>query len=182
VAVWEVLDEAERLRWGCVPFESVGPIRFGMSHDEVEAAVADVLETWSIRPLRDGRMSRTLMLPGRARRPAVTLYFTDSDQVFCAAVNGRCGPQVTLGGVRLVGRVPSEVETEFVAYADTHGASPRYSLSNDPAAQGLGIVLCAQRAGDVLVSRPVFVGRAWDHCFWDASESCIPSVEWSQVY
>ncbi|GAA1972409.1 hypothetical protein GCM10009838_34990 [Catenulispora subtropica] len=97
------------------------------------------------------------------------------------AVNGRSGPQVALGGIRLVGRVPSELEAEFIDYATAHDAGARYSVSNDPAAVGLGVVLRAQRAGDVVVSRPVFVGREWDHMFWDSSESCIPDTEWPQI-
>ena len=150
MSLWGILDEAERLQWECTPFESVGPLCFGMSKTEAEAGAAGALEFWARRPQRDGVISWTASLEpcGRGpRRYAADLYFTPSDELFCVAINGRFGPQVTMGGVRLVGRVPSELEVEFGAYCDRVDGGLRYSISADPAAKALGVVLCAQRAG-----------------------------------
>lgn len=37
--VWFVLDEKQRLPWAFAPFEGVGPLEFGMTHEQAEAAV-----------------------------------------------------------------------------------------------------------------------------------------------
>ena len=41
--VWDVLLESQRLHWSFTPFERVGPMEFGMTHDEVQSAVQGVL-------------------------------------------------------------------------------------------------------------------------------------------
>ncbi|MGW4897125.1 hypothetical protein ACWEQL_33415 [Kitasatospora sp. NPDC004240] len=43
--------------------------------------------------------------------------------------------------------------------------------------ESLGIVLRAQRAGDVVLSRPVFVSPAWaEHC--TRTKGRVPDAEW----
>jgi hypothetical protein len=74
--------------------------------------------------------------------------------------------------------VPSVLEEDFSYLAVAEDAGLCYSLNADLAAECFGVVLRAQRAGDVVLSRPVFVGREWMHRFWDATESWIPEVEW----
>ncbi|MFE1879951.1 hypothetical protein [Streptomyces diastatochromogenes] len=178
VGVWAVVDEADRVQWEMLPGECVGPLRFGMSHDEAVAAVEDVLSPLSTRggygnPVASSEFS----LVGVSSAPAVTAYY-DAGCLACVAVNALRGPQVTLDGLRLVGRVPSELEDAFVEYTSTHDHDLRYSQHADPGSERLGVVLRAQRAGDVVLSRPVLVASTWAERCCDVTEGPIPSEEW----
>ncbi|WAL68893.1 hypothetical protein ORV05_14360 [Amycolatopsis cynarae] len=42
----------------------------------------------------------------------------------------------------------------------------------------LGLVLRVQRAGDLVLSRPVMVAGAWADSCWDTTEGSIPRQEW----
>jgi len=186
VTLWEVLEEAERLQWDCVPFESVGPLRFGMRHNEAVAAVHGILVdhqgVWDLP--RVGLSAR--LTDSRQKifgRHAVNLYYTPiEEQLYCVAVNALYGPQVTLGRVPMVGRLPSVVEPEIVEAGDAEGTVPYFSPSGDLSVEGFGVTLRFQRAGDVILSRPVFIGRQWSERFWDNTESAIPEVEWRRGY
>ncbi|MFF2126543.1 hypothetical protein ACFVW1_14275 [Streptomyces olivochromogenes] len=180
--VWGVLDEAQRLPWSFTPFECVGPLKFGMTHDQVRAAVDGVLsigvsqgyagsEVWAEFDLEqrpDARFSG----------PAVTVYYDQSIGLAGVAVNALRGPQVTLAEIRLVGQVPSRLEDQFTDYLTVHGKELRYSQSADPCSSHLGLALRVQRAGDLVLSRPVMVTEAWADRCWDTSEGCIPEKEW----
>jgi hypothetical protein len=45
----------------------------------------------------------------------------------------------------------------------------------DPGSADLGLIMRAQRAGDVVLTRPLFLIRKWAENGWD----CIPASEWS---
>jgi hypothetical protein len=154
-----------------------------MYHPEVEAAVNGVLVCHAgvKRPPKCSQFA-TLEDPRQPGWPAVTTYYTDSGQLYCLAVNALRGPQIVLGDVDLVGRVPSELEREIGDYAAARGVGVRYSITNDPAIETVGVVVRVQRAGDVVLTRPVFVGREWEHRFWDSSESWIPAEEWQEIH
>jgi hypothetical protein len=110
--------------------------------------------------------------------PAFTVYYDQSIGLAAIAVNALRGPQVTFEGLRLVGQTPSRLEAGLTNSVVTHGKELRYSQCADPCAPHLGLVLRAQRAGDVVLSRPVMVATAWaDYC-WDTSEGRIPTREW----
>jgi hypothetical protein len=83
-----------------------------------------------------------------------------------------------LDGLRLVGRVPSELEDAFAEYTSTNGHDLRYSQHADPGSEALGVVLRAQRARDVVLSRPVSVTSTWAECCCDVTEGRIPTEEW----
>lgn len=178
MVVWAVVDEADRVQWEMLPGEGVGPLRFGLSHDEVAAAVADLLSPLSTRGgYGDPVESSEFSLVGAPIGSAVTTYY-DAGRLACVAVNALRGPQVTLDGLRLVGRVPSELEDAFTEYTSTKGHDLRYSQHADPGSETLGVVLRAQRAGDVVLSRPVLVAPAWSELCCDVTEGRIPSEEW----
>jgi hypothetical protein len=170
------LDDVYRARWKFVPFTGVGPLYFGMTHEEVAAALgesATIINSDGNKPdvHSRGRSAQFYQI-------AVTTYYRDSDNLSCIAVDALHGPQVTLDDVRLVGRVPSELAREFVQYTMSHGISAVYSQQGDPGADELGLLLRAQRAGDILLTRPVFVAREWADRVSDASEGFVPEVEW----
>jgi hypothetical protein len=170
--------ENNRTTWSFVPFVNVGPVRFGMDYDEAVAALGGI---GAITRFDHGSPSERLMR-GWAEfyEPAVTTYYDESKALACIAIDALRGPQVTMDGIPLVGRVPSELAYQFIDYAASRGASVVYSQQGDPGANDLGIVLRAQRAGDVLLTRPVFVAREWADRVADTSEGPVPQVEWSK--
>ncbi|WP_246040752.1 hypothetical protein [Streptomyces cadmiisoli] len=178
LGVWTVVDEADRVQWEMLAGEGVGPLRFGMSHDEAAASVADVLSPVSTRGgYGSPAASSEFSLVGTSVAPAVTTYY-EAGSLACVAVNALRGPQITLDGLRLVGRVPSILEDAFTEYTSTNGHDLRYSQHADPGSETLGVVLRAQRAGDVVLSRPVLVAPIWAERCCDVTEGCIPTEEW----
>ncbi|WP_329427152.1 hypothetical protein OG339_43450 [Streptosporangium sp. NBC_01495] len=176
-----VLDDAERLQWDFTPLVSVGPLRFGMSFHEVAAALdADIPSglshgKWEVRYAH-------FHLP-TSHGLALTAYFAESGHLSCIAIDAHHGPQVTMDGLRLVGRVPSQLVDLFADYLQSQGLGDavRASQYGDIGADEYGLVLRAQRAGDILLTRPVFVAREWADRVCDVTEGCVPEEEW-QVY
>ncbi|MEU4594604.1 hypothetical protein [Micromonospora aurantiaca (nom. illeg.)] len=180
--VWDVLLESQRLHWSFTPFERVGPMEFGMTHDEVQSAVQGVLAaaTRQGTPGDDGWADFWLEPHPDAglSGPAVTAYYDGTIGLAGIALNALRGPQVILQGMRLVGQTPSRLEHEFNDYLVARDMELRYSQHADPCCPQLGVLLRAQRAGDVVLSRPVVVAKAWADRCWDTSEGCIPQREW----
>ncbi|MER6686246.1 hypothetical protein [Streptomyces olivaceoviridis] len=181
--VWGVLEEEQRLPWAFTPFERVGPLEFGMTHEQAEAAVDGVLETGiSSGSSRDNYVCAEFwsvqLLDAPFFGPAVTVYYDRSVGLAGIAVNALRGPQVTLDGLALVGQVPSRLEDQFIDYLETHTKELQYSQHADPCSEQLGLVLRAQRAGDLVLSRPVMVAEAWADRCGDTTEGCIPQQEW----
>ena len=175
------LSEAERLAWSFTPFERVGPLEFGMTHEQVRAAVIGSLRLTMYKGSAGNEEWADLWLERqdhwRFSGPAVTVYYDQSVGLAGIAVNALRGPQLTHEGLRLVGQTPSRLEDAFADYVVADGAELRYSQRGDPCAPHLGLVLRAQRAGDFVLSRPVMVATAWaDYC-WD-TEGPIPTREW----
>lgn len=180
--VWDVLLEGQRLPWSFTPFERVGPLEFGMTHDQVQVAVQGVLGVAAWQGTSGGGGLADLWLERRPGAgfsgPAVTAYYDASIGLAGVALNALRGPQVTIEGMLLVGQTPSRLEDEFSDYLVAHSMELRYSQCADPCSPQLGVVLRAQRAGDVVLSRPVVVAKAWADRCWDTSEGCIPPREW----
>ncbi|MFF4269133.1 hypothetical protein [Streptomyces sp. NPDC001536] len=91
------------------------------------------------------------------------------------AVDALSGPQVTLDGIRLIGRPPSELAAELSACLEKTDRDIGITTEGDVGAHELGMIPRAQRAGDVLLTRVVF-GRPndWAHTLYD----CVPAEEW----
>lgn len=173
---WHVLTEAEREQWTYTPSVSVGPLRFGMSHDEAVEALPGFAASVSVAQHDFDQPKkaefRNACVPAHAT--AVTAYYGKTEGLFCVVVDARYGPQVTLDGIRLVGRVPSRLEEQFLSYVLARGIASQYAPEGDPASDELGIVVRVQRAGDVVLSRPVFaVVRERANTLWD----CVPYDE-----
>ncbi|MFJ8647799.1 hypothetical protein ACIRNI_16965 [Streptomyces sp. NPDC093546] len=110
-----------------------------------------------------------------AGRVDVVAYFVDSIGLTCVVVDARTGPQVTLEGIRLVGRKPSELAHEISAHLEELGKAIEITPEGELSSPEWGMVPRAQRAGDVLLTRAVF-GRpnSWANTMFD----CIPADEW----
>ncbi|WP_431676647.1 hypothetical protein [Kitasatospora sp. KL5] len=190
---WAVVAESDRDRWDFEPLERVGPLRFGMSLEEAVAAMGAggfVSETSAIHnfgPFEQVRAkfrkaTATGFLWGREVeataafwRTDVAAYFVDSIGLTCVVVDALTGPQVTVEGIRLIGRRPSELADEITAHQEKHGGDISFTPEADISHPDWGMLPRAQRAGDVLLTRGVF-GRpnSWANTMFD----CIPADEW----
>jgi hypothetical protein len=179
--VWKVVDEAERAQWDYVPLERVGRLSFGMSPPEATAAMeaggylADpVAKVGRFGPF-DQFSTRFRTVGSKRWRVAVTAYYVGEMGITCIVVDALAGPQVLLDGIRLIGRPPSELSDELIAYLERTGRDIEVTTEGEVGSQALGIYPRAQRAGDVLLTRLVF-GRsgAWANTMYDS----IPAEEW----
>jgi hypothetical protein len=92
----------------------------------------------------------------------------------CVAVNALTGPQVRLGAVPLTGCVPSHLEDWLVHRTTLRPGSLTYSPAADPVFADLGLAIRSQRAGDVVLTRPLFLFHDWLD-LWHS----LPSEEWN---
>jgi hypothetical protein len=169
VGIWDVKNDEERERWVFTPFASVGPLRFGMGHDEVAAALDNARAGITRGDPRSGNCVEAQFI-----EIGVTAYYADSSRLAGVAIDALHGPQVTLAGTALVGRVPSQAEQWICDHAETHGMDLCYSHEGNPRSRDLGLIMRVQRAADVVLSRPLFLIREWSEAAWDH----VPPSEW----
>ncbi|WP_328665040.1 hypothetical protein [Streptomyces sp. NBC_00328] len=83
------------------------------------------------------------------------------------------GPQVRLDAAPLTGCTPSHVEN-WLVHRMTRPGSLAYSVAGDPVFADLGLAIRSQRAGDAVLTRPLFLLHDWLD-LWHA----LPSEEWN---
>ncbi|MGW4879596.1 hypothetical protein ACWEPI_23905 [Streptomyces sp. NPDC004262] len=107
----------------------------------------------------------------------LTVYYADENRLAGATADARLGPQVLVEGTALVGRVPSELEQWIIDRAEVREPYSElfYLPGADPGSQTLGLVVCVQRVGDVVLTRPVFLAFEWI----DDVYHRLPSSEWA---
>ncbi|WP_436785938.1 hypothetical protein [Yinghuangia sp. YIM S10712] len=169
MGIWDVKGNDERMRWTSQPLVGVGPLKFGMLPHEVREALGG-------QPISTQKQlgSQLLTIEDEFADIGVRAYYTSSTRLACVAVDARRGPQVSLAEVPLVARVPSEIEQWIVDYTRENELDLRYTHAADPASTDLGLILRAQRAGDVVISRPLFMVGSWAVDPWDT----VPPREW----
>ncbi|MFF9431460.1 hypothetical protein [Streptomyces sp. NPDC014746] len=151
---WNRLADDERRQWTLDPFVSVGPLRFGMSPGEVSAVLSGVTAEFCC-PATE---SLSTIVQGDSPEPGLKLYYWE-ERLSGIVVDALRGPQVFVDGVALVGRVPSDLEKWMVDRAETREPDSEliYMGAGIPGSDSLGVVIDVQRAGDHLLTRPVFV-------------------------
>ncbi|MEV7179643.1 hypothetical protein [Kitasatospora sp. NPDC093679] len=173
---WAPLDDSERDRWGYAPRRTVGPLSFGMERADAVAVMAGcgfTAEQRDIGAWQATHRSQWRVAFGKeglrwSRWPAVTCYFVEGAGLTCVLVDGLTGPQVTHEGIRLIGRVPSELSAEMEAFAIERDVRILACLGGDLSCEGFELELGAQRAGDAVVSWALFfdtgeiAGTSWD--------------------
>jgi hypothetical protein len=175
-----VVAESGRERWDYAPLERVGPLRFGMSVEEAALAMLTrgftsdaAAECGRFGPFKQLRtVFRVVDAP--FCRADVVAYFVGPMGLTCIAVDALTGPQVTMEGIRLVGRPPSELSGELTAYLSGTNMNVEITPGGDIGSQDLGIMPRAQRAGDVLLTRLVF-GKPNDWA--NTMSDCVPADE-----
>ncbi|WP_160161529.1 hypothetical protein [Embleya hyalina] len=158
---------AERADWDFVPCVRVGPLRFGMTPEEVRAALVDAVPRPSTHPWRL-----------EFENPGLSTYFEEDLGLCAVALDAKRGPQVRIADFPVVGRPPSMVADLLVDYAVRNDMEGRITHEGDPAIEALGLVLRAQRSGDVLRTRPIFVRREWAPNAGDVVSGKLPKWEW----
>ncbi|MFF9343224.1 hypothetical protein ACF1CG_26165 [Streptomyces sp. NPDC014773] len=160
------------------PLESVGPLRFGMSADEVRAALPEAVESsrFSAEPFHPEICG--IQLGFHQAVPAVHAYFEGSGRLFCVAADAAHGPCVTLDGLGLTGRVPDELQEAVLGLhsSGTHHVS--YGPRGNPGINGVGMILRVQDTEGGVLTRPVLVGREWADRCTDDWEGSVPECEW----
>ncbi|MFI1660398.1 hypothetical protein ACH4ZU_36610 [Streptomyces sp. NPDC020472] len=123
------------------PLEGVGPLRFGMSADEVRAALPEAVELsrFSAEPFSPEIYG--LQLGFHPAVPAVYAYFEGTGRLFCVAADAVHGPRVTLDGLELTGRMPALLQKRVLDLhsSGTHHVS--YGPRGNPGLNGIGMVL-----------------------------------------
>ncbi|GAA3092801.1 hypothetical protein GCM10017562_75210 [Streptomyces roseofulvus] len=175
--VWDALPESERRRWSLEPFQRVGPLRFGMRPEEVTAALGGIA---SDDPWHHTRAAlppeRCAAVSGECGALGLTIYYGLEERLRGIAVDALRGPQVYADNVALVGRVPSELEQWIVHRAENREPFSElfYADLGLPGSRSLGVVICVQRAGDRLLTRPVFLPAE----AMDAPAGSLPPEAW----
>lgn len=105
----------------------------------------------------------------------VAAYYSRSGRLAGVGVDALTGPQVTLDGTALVAQVPSALEQWICDHTQAEGLDLRYIHDGNPGSVDLGLYLRVQRAGDVVLTRPLFLVKEWALEVWDN----VPGSEWS---
>ncbi|MCF3132064.1 hypothetical protein [Streptomyces olivochromogenes] len=171
---WAVLADSDREQWGYVPRQTVGPLNFGVDRHEAVTIMAGhgfVAEEREIERWNPQRAQWRVVFRRTEpdeHRPAVNCYFIEGVGLTCVLVDGLRGPQVTCEGIRLIGRVPSELDAEMEAHAVARDLSWRYCPTNDLCWSDFGFDRGAQRAGDTVLSWASFSNPGeLAHSSWD---------------
>ncbi|MER5775472.1 hypothetical protein ABT144_14475 [Streptomyces sp. NPDC002039] len=167
-------SDMERDHWSWTPLVAVGMLEFGMRRSEVAAAL--------------GRSTAGDDRLGAVRhehfsRQGVSAYYTTAGHLAAVALSAVTGPQITLGGIPLVGQPVGEPTgglwpptlEHFHDYAEQHDVKAAWLPSGDPALQQYGLVLRRVMVGDVVLSRPLLMYSGWT---WGQWEEFIPDEEW----
>ena len=156
-----MVPDSERQQWTLEPFTSVGPLAFGMSPGEVSRALSGATEETQhhMHSLAPGA-SRPIIKTGSYQEFGLDLYY-EHERLSGIVVNALRGPQVCVEGVALVGRVPSVLFQWMVDRHRNPGTTDSYTdfvvmPGINPGSESLGVVIDVQRAGDHLLTRPVF--------------------------
>jgi hypothetical protein len=167
VTTWDVLTDSERISWKGTPLKPVGPLVFGMTPDEVESAVGADLRLSSTSGAASAgidAMHFCLDTSSGARFPgsAVYAYFNEFNGLSGVAIDALWGPQLTLAEIPLLGQTPSILALRFAGHLMALDYCIRYSSEGEPCSPDLGVVLRVQRAGDLVLSRPIMVAERLD--------------------
>ncbi|MFE7400272.1 hypothetical protein [Streptomyces sp. NPDC057557] len=141
VAWWERKPD-DRPQWVLDPLVGVGPLRFGMCPDEVEAALGGVLNSGS-QVARDGS-SWT-----RYGDVGVTAIYAPGMLLVALGVDAMAGPLVRLGDVELIDRVPSEVRADIHGLAHRQQVAVGANWSGDPEVAAWGLSMGATQAWEL---------------------------------
>ncbi|MGW6745402.1 hypothetical protein ACWGDX_32470 [Streptomyces sp. NPDC055025] len=166
---WRIARKEERAEWTFTPYTGVGPLHFGMTLEEITSALGERPAVSSYSPHGEDQRLNYADFAGSGIRA----LFQDG-RLGCVAVNALTGPQVRLDAAPLTGCAPSHVEDWLVHRTALRPGSLTYSPAADPVFADLGLAIRSQRAGDVVLTRPLFLLHDWLD-LWHS----LPGEEWN---
>lgn len=137
----------DRSGWDFHPLAGVGPLRFRSRYFDVLNALGE--DSAHIAPEQRAGAARFDDV-------GVATYYSENG-LSAVSVDALRGPQVSLAGIELTGRVPSEVEGELEAYGKAVDTLCLRRNSGAFFLPALGLILRTQRSKDTVLSRPVFL-------------------------
>ncbi|MEU6244076.1 hypothetical protein [Streptomyces sp. NPDC047024] len=140
----------ERVRWVLDPLSGVGPLRFGMSPDEVSAALGGAVAHSSYN-LGGGIGWGSYLLIG------VTAIHGEDSGLVGVRIHASHGPQVALRGVELIARRPSEVRAALHQLALHEGVALGVNWSGDPETVAWGLSMRTMQYKDSVVTDALLV-------------------------
>ncbi|MDX2701322.1 hypothetical protein PV350_00455 [Streptomyces sp. PA03-6a] len=129
---WRNKKPDERAQWELDPLVGVGPLRFGMSPDQVKAALdgADV---------HVSRSRECTLSWQRYGDLGVTAIYGPGTRLAAVAIQAHDGPRVRLRDMELIARAPSEVRAGIHDLARDEGVEVRVNWSGDPEVAAWGV-------------------------------------------
>ncbi|MBD0706865.1 hypothetical protein BU197_00050 [Streptomyces sp. CBMA291] len=153
---WRIAREEERAEWTFTPYGGVGPLHFGMTLTEVAGALGERPAGSLAAHHGEVRRLDHADFPGHGIRALFR-----NDRLGCVAVDALTGPQVRLYAAPLTGCTPSHVENWLVHRTTPRPGSLMRTPTADPVFAELGLALRPQRAGDLVLTRPLFLLPDW---------------------
>ncbi|QLJ06581.1 hypothetical protein HZZ00_31855 [Streptomyces sp. NEAU-sy36] len=165
---WRIAREEERAEWAFTPYVGVGPLHFGMTLEEITHVLGEGPAVSSYSHHGEGQQ----LDYADFTESGIRALFHDG-RLGCVAADALTGPQVRLDAVPLTGCAPSQVE-DWLVHRPTRPGGLAYSVAGDPVFADLGLAIRSQRAGDIVLTRPLFLLHDWLD-LWHA----LPSEEWN---
>uniref|UniRef100_A0AAU2VFV7 Uncharacterized protein n=1 Tax=Streptomyces sp. NBC_00003 TaxID=2903608 RepID=A0AAU2VFV7_9ACTN len=165
---WPVMADCDRPRWEWTPLEHVGPLRFGMSPQQVAAAldhgVPDGREGY-FPPWWHMKAEPWTLSTDRFKAAGVSAHYWYPDGIpvlGAVSVHGRTGPQVAFEDIDLIGKTVSALDTALTEWAENNGMALAMGCSGDLGPHGMNMYIRAARAGDGVVSGARSCAADWE--------------------
>lgn len=172
---WTLVAESDRPRWECVPLERAGPLRFGMTPEQVSAALGgeEPASRRTYHPFPAGTPWETQGDPEEERLTeerfegaGVRAHYRGWEEgngplLAAVTVLGRTGPQVHFNGIPLIGRPVTAVEADITRHITDNDLGLRFACRGDLEVYGLGVWVRSARVGDTSVSEARIGAEQW---------------------
>ncbi|MFJ6934755.1 hypothetical protein [Streptomyces sp. NPDC101132] len=167
--------------WVLEPLKGLGPLRFGMDSDEVEAALGGPTAG-------NGQVSADGLTWQGYQGTGLTCLYDRGMILAGLVVDAVEGPRVRVGEVELIGRVPSELTAEIHEHARAEGVAVGVNWSGDPEVAAWGVSVGTGREvgvsaegwlepRDTVATSALFVGPE----LADAPYTTPPVLHWCDV-
>ncbi|EFL19571.1 predicted protein [Streptomyces sp. C] len=161
------LPPQERPHWAWAALEGVGPLRFGMTVNQVSAALGGEAPAarrgWNLWAGRGA--GQWYLREEQFDGVGLTAHYWSPEgppTLAAVTVDGRTGPQVDWDGIRLIGRPVSEVDAEVIRSSEERGLDWAVHCDGGPGPEELNMYVRATRAGDTVVSGARFFAPDWE--------------------
>ncbi len=167
---WPVKTDQERSHWDWSPQKAVGPLRFGMTPQQVADALGGEVPAgrqghfpywwW-----RRGAAGQWTLTDDRFEQTGVSAHYSYPEGLpvlGAVTVHGRTGPQITYAGIQLIGAPPSRLDAAMLQHIENHGLGLLFTPSGSPIPPGLQMDMNATRAGDAAISEVTFASADWE--------------------